>query len=76
MLEISKKFTSRAVSNFILFFQGMIYTITDVKDLHDWMADHMRKHPLYEQVIQSELVRVVMKLHKTRIKLKFIVPLF
>jgi tRNA (guanine-N7-)-methyltransferase len=29
---------------------GVVYTITDVKDLHDWMKDHFEKHPSFERV--------------------------
>ncbi|XP_030757211.1 tRNA (guanine-N(7)-)-methyltransferase [Sitophilus oryzae] len=34
---------------------GIIYTITDVKDLHEWMADHLSKHPLFERMGEEEL---------------------
>lgn len=36
---------------------GLIYTITDVKDLHDWMVDHLERHPLYDRVLGNDLVR-------------------
>lgn len=36
---------------------GFIYTITDVKDLHEWIVKHMEEHPLYERVDGKELVR-------------------
>ena len=29
---------------------GIIYTITDVKDLHDWMVKHLDEHPLFERL--------------------------
>ncbi|PRT52835.1 tRNA (guanine-N(7)-)-methyltransferase [Wickerhamiella sorbophila] len=29
---------------------GIIYTITDVKDLHDWMVEHLEAHPLFERL--------------------------
>lgn len=35
---------------------GVIYTITDVKDLHEWIVKHMDEHPLYERVGETELV--------------------
>lgn len=35
---------------------GFIYTITDVKDLHEWIVKHMEEHPLYERVGDTELV--------------------
>eukprot|EP00475_Leptophrys_vorax_P009918 TRINITY_DN1660_c0_g1_i1.p1 TRINITY_DN1660_c0_g1~~TRINITY_DN1660_c0_g1_i1.p1 ORF type:complete len:277 (+),score=58.81 TRINITY_DN1660_c0_g1_i1:47-832(+) len=34
---------------------GMIYTITDVLDLHNWMVKHLESHPLFERVADSEL---------------------
>ena len=37
-------------------FQGLLYTITDVKDLHEWMVEHISEHPLFERVSQQELV--------------------
>lgn len=36
--------------------QGLIYTITDVKDLHEWMVDHLERHQLFERVLGDELV--------------------
>lgn len=29
---------------------GMIYTISDVRDLHEWMATHLRQHPNFVEV--------------------------
>lgn len=29
---------------------GIIYTITDVLDLHEWMVKHLDEHPLFERV--------------------------
>mgnify|MGYP001940301117 CR=1 FL=1 len=29
---------------------GVVYTITDVQDLHLWMKDHFEKHPSFERV--------------------------
>ena len=28
---------------------GVVYTITDVKDLHEWMVGHFEKHPSFER---------------------------
>lgn len=39
---------------------GFIYTITDVKDLHEWIVKHMEEHPLYERVGDTELVSAKM----------------
>ncbi|CAH6719089.1 tRNA (guanine-N(7)-)-methyltransferase [[Candida] jaroonii] len=29
---------------------GIIYTITDVEDLHNWMVEHLTEHPLFERL--------------------------
>lgn len=29
---------------------GIVYTITDVKELHDWMVEHFEKFPLFERI--------------------------
>lgn len=36
--------------------QGLVYTITDVLELHDWMCTHFERHPLFERVSLEELV--------------------
>jgi hypothetical protein len=45
---------------FVFFFlrvaQGILYTITDVVDLHMWMAGHLDAHPLFERLTDAELV--------------------
>ncbi|KAJ9067461.1 tRNA (guanine-N(7)-)-methyltransferase (tRNA(m7G46)-methyltransferase) [Entomophthora muscae] len=33
---------------------GIIYTVTDVKDLHEWMIEHLTKHPLFERIPDEE----------------------
>jgi len=38
------------------FMQGLMYTITDVKELHDWMVEHITAHPLFERLPQHEVV--------------------
>lgn len=35
---------------------GIIYTITDVKELHDWMVKHLDDFPLFEQVDENTLI--------------------
>lgn len=35
---------------FVLRPGGIVYTITDVKDLHEWMVQHLEAHPLFERV--------------------------
>ncbi|XP_067655230.1 tRNA (guanine-N(7)-)-methyltransferase-like [Haliotis asinina] len=34
---------------------GKVYTITDVKDLHDWMVEHFEAFPLFQRVSEEEL---------------------
>jgi tRNA (guanine-N7-)-methyltransferase len=34
---------------------GVVYTITDVKDLHDWMRTHLSVFPLFEPVDEETL---------------------
>ena len=36
--------------------KGLVYTITDVPDLCDWMKKHFIEHPLFEAVNDEELV--------------------
>lgn len=33
---------------------GIIYTITDVEDLHKWMVEHLEGHPSFERVSEVE----------------------
>ncbi|KAI2621992.1 putative methyltransferase [Hypomontagnella submonticulosa] len=33
---------------------GIAYTITDVEDLHEWMAQHFNAHPSFERVPEEE----------------------
>ncbi|KAI5808859.1 guanine-N(7)--methyltransferase [Peziza echinospora] len=37
--------------------RGIVYTITDVEDLHLWMAKHFDDHPLFQRIPQEELDR-------------------
>lgn len=34
---------------------GLVYTITDVKDLHEWMVHHFTQFPLFQRVPDAEL---------------------
>nr|GAT60898.1 methyltransferase [Mycena chlorophos] len=34
---------------------GIVYTITDVEDLHQWMKSHLEAFPLFEPVSEAEL---------------------
>ncbi|KAL5007892.1 hypothetical protein ScPMuIL_016698 [Solemya velum] len=40
---------------YVLKIGGIVYTITDVKDLHDWMVSHFELFPLFERVPDTEL---------------------
>ncbi|KAI5449307.1 tRNA (guanine-N(7)-)-methyltransferase (tRNA(m7G46)-methyltransferase) [Naganishia albida] len=35
---------------------GILYTVTDVKDLHDWMMHHLNLHPLFEYIPTEQLL--------------------
>ncbi|XP_062541419.1 tRNA (guanine-N(7)-)-methyltransferase [Armigeres subalbatus] len=34
---------------------GLIYTITDVKDLHEWMCKHIEQHPAFVRLTDDEV---------------------
>ncbi|KAJ1977814.1 tRNA (guanine-N(7)-)-methyltransferase (tRNA(m7G46)-methyltransferase) [Dimargaris cristalligena] len=34
---------------------GILYTATDVKDLHEWMVTHLSAHPLFKRIPNEEL---------------------
>ena len=34
---------------------GIVYTITDVRDLHLWMVEHIEAFPLFETVSEEQL---------------------
>jgi tRNA (guanine-N7-)-methyltransferase len=34
---------------------GIVYTITDVKDLHDWMVKHLEGHPMFERIPEEQM---------------------
>ncbi|XP_073984320.1 tRNA (guanine-N(7)-)-methyltransferase isoform X2 [Rhodnius prolixus] len=40
---------------YILSEGGLVYTVTDVEDLHKWMVKHFTEHPLFDQVLEKEL---------------------
>ncbi|KAL3269182.1 hypothetical protein HHI36_008265 [Cryptolaemus montrouzieri] len=40
---------------YVLGINGIVYTITDVKDLHDWMVKHFTEHPLFERLTSEDL---------------------
>jgi len=43
--------------------QGLVYTITDVKELHDWMVEHIASHPLFERLLQHQVVLMLTSLY-------------
>ncbi|XP_077978393.1 tRNA (guanine-N(7)-)-methyltransferase-like [Glandiceps talaboti] len=34
---------------------GLVYTITDVKEVHEWMKSHFSQHPLFEYIPEDQL---------------------
>ena len=44
----------------VLILQGLLYTITDVIELHEWMVSYLAASPLFERVGDAEMVRVYM----------------
>ncbi|XP_058443374.1 tRNA (guanine-N(7)-)-methyltransferase [Malaya genurostris] len=39
---------------------GLIYTVTDVKDLHEWMCAHITHHPAFERLNDAEVQQDVL----------------
>merc|ERR1711894_246384 len=35
--------------------EGRLYTVTDVKDLFEWMTNHLEAHPLFERLSDSDM---------------------
>lgn len=33
---------------------GIVYAVTDVLDLHEWMVKHLDEHPLFERIDEAE----------------------
>lgn len=50
----------------MLSLQGLVYTITDVLELHQWMCTHFEEHPLFERVPLEELVRCLREITRTQ----------
>ncbi|XP_067832590.1 tRNA (guanine-N(7)-)-methyltransferase isoform X1 [Heptranchias perlo] len=40
---------------YVLRVGGLVYTITDVQEVHEWMVKHFTEHPLFEHVQLEEL---------------------
>jgi len=59
--------TLLAVYAFVLRVGGLIYTITDVKDLHEWMVEHLDLHPLFQRLTEEECSKdiIVTKLYES-----------
>lgn len=57
--------TLLAVYAFVLRVGGLIYTITDVQDLHEWMVSHLDEHPLFQRLTEDECSKdiIVAKLY-------------
>ena len=36
---------------------GIVYTATDVEDLHEWMTSHLDRHPLFEALSECEVAK-------------------
>eukprot|EP00126_Sphaerothecum_destruens_P005985 Sdes_comp19153_c0_seq1m9913 len=40
---------------YLLAVGGIVYTVTDVLDLHHWMTQHLEEHPLFERLSDQEV---------------------
>ena len=47
--------------------EGLLYIITDVEDLFEWMTKHLEGHPLFQRLSEEELKQdpVVAKLYES-----------
>lgn len=36
--------------------QGLVYTNTDVEEVHEWIVKHFSDHPLFSRVSEEQLV--------------------
>lgn len=52
---------------YVLAIGAIIYTVTDVKDLHEWMVLHFQEHPLFESIPEEEWAKdpIVEKLYES-----------
>lgn len=53
-------FSKKCVTDPLVFVwacQGLVYTMTDVEEVHTWMVKHFSEHPLFTRVPDEELVR-------------------
>ncbi|XP_029450791.1 tRNA (guanine-N(7)-)-methyltransferase isoform X2 [Rhinatrema bivittatum] len=42
---------------YVLRIGGLVYTITDVEEVHDWMVKHFQEHPLFQPIPLEDLIR-------------------
>ena len=42
---------------YVLKLGALVYTVTDIEDLHNWMVSHFENFPLFERVEESEYVK-------------------
>lgn len=42
--------------------KAIVYTVTDVKDLHEWIVSHFQEHPLFDEVPKEELVSFILSI--------------
>ncbi|XP_014209127.1 tRNA (guanine-N(7)-)-methyltransferase [Copidosoma floridanum] len=52
---------------YVLAENAIVYTMTDVKDLHHWMVQHLSEHPLFERVSEEQLISdpIIEKLYES-----------
>ncbi|CAH7683664.1 putative methyltransferase-domain-containing protein [Phakopsora pachyrhizi] len=48
--------TLLAEYGYVLRPEGILYTITDVEDLHLWMVKHLTAHPLFRRISEEDLL--------------------
>lgn len=52
-VELAKKLESEAHHQWFPF-KALLYTVTDVKDLHEWMVTHLSAHSSFERITEAE----------------------
>ncbi|XP_078036145.1 tRNA (guanine-N(7)-)-methyltransferase [Augochlora pura] len=52
---------------YVLAVGAIVYTVTDVQDLHEWIVQHFREHPLFSDVSEKEYAEdpIVEKLYES-----------
>ena len=41
---------------YVMAVDALLYTITDVLEVHEWMVKHFTEHPLFEKVDEKDLL--------------------